>query len=160
MSEGRDRTESLDIREAGVDDLAELVRLQLQLREHHRRLEPHNPRYLVEDDEWRSLIERDLEDPRSRFLIAIADGTARGFVKLSFVEKPWGTSCEMDTLVVDDEWRIRGIGKRLVEATELLARDAGAKGIRANVLTRNDGGRSFYKRLGYEQISVRYGKTL
>lgn len=160
MSERRNTTTSLEVREAGPEDLAELVRLQLQLQEHHRRLEPQNPRYLVDDAEWRSLIEHGLQDVGSRFLVAVAEGAARGFVKLSFVEKPWGTSCEMDTLVVAESWRGGGVGESLVEAAERLARDAGARGIRANVLTRNEEGRSFYERLGYEQISVRYGKTL
>lgn len=160
MSESRDRATALEVRSARLEDLEELVELQLQLRHHHRRLEPDNPRYLVADDEWRSLIERDLNDSGSRLFVAVADGAPRGFVKLSFVEKPWGMSCEMDTLVVDEGWRSRGIGERLVEAAERLAREAGAKGMRANVLLRNDGGRSFYGRMGYEEISVRYGKNL
>lgn len=160
MSENGDGAKALEVRRGRLQDLEELVELQLQLRDHHRRLEPQNPRYLVADDEWRSLIERDLNDSGSRLFVAIADGAPRGFVKLSFVQKPWGTSCEMDTLVVDEGWRSRGVGERLVEAAELLAREAGATGMRTNVLLRNDGGRSFYGRLGYEEISLRYGKTL
>ena len=160
MSESRARATPLEVRAARFEDLGELVKLQLQLRDHHQRLEPENPRYLVADDEWQSLIERDLKDSDSHLFVAVADGVPRGFVKLSFVEKPWGTSCEMDTLVVDEGWRSRGVGERLAEEAERLARDAGAKGMRANVLLRNDGGRSFYGRMGYQEISVRYGKAL
>lgn len=66
----------------------------------------------------------------------------------------------MDTIVVAEHWRSRGVGERLVEVAETLARDAGAKGIRANVLARNVMGQGFYKRMGYEEIAVRFGKSL
>ncbi len=160
MSDRRNRATGFEVRAAGPDDLTDLVDLQLQLQEHHRRLEPQNVRYLVDDDQWRLLIDHALKDGDTRFLVVVVDGAVRGFVKLSFVEKPWGTSCEMDTLVVADGWRSKGVGERLVQEAERLARDAGAKGIRANVLSRNEGGRLFYKRMGYEQFSVRYGKNL
>jgi len=69
-------------------------------------------------------------------------------------------SCEMDTLAVSESQRSSGLGSTLVEAAEDLAREVGARGIRANVLVANGRGRAFYERLGYEAMAVRYAKSL
>jgi ribosomal protein S18 acetylase RimI-like enzyme len=146
------------IREATIDDLDDLLRLQLQLREHHRHLEPDAPRYRVEAGEWRRLLELTLGRDTETVLVAVVDDAIHGFVKLVFAPKPWGTSCEMDTLVVDEAHRSSGVGKALVSAAEVTATERGAGGMRANVLAANDRGRGFYERLGYGLVSVRYSK--
>lgn len=148
------------IRTATISDVSGLVRLQLQLRDHHRSLEPSNPRYLVGEAEWERLLRDALEHPDKRILVAEEGEIICGFVQLSFVDKPWGKGCEMDTLVVDESQRGKRIGRELVAAAERYAKDAGAQGIRANVVASNQQGRSFYEREGYELIAVRYGKNL
>jgi ribosomal protein S18 acetylase RimI-like enzyme len=148
------------IREATNDDLDSLLRLQLQLREHHRNLEPDAPRYQVEADEWRRLLAVTLERDTEAILVAVVDDSILGFVKLVFAPKPWGTSCEMDTLVVDEPHRSSGVGETLVLAAEAMAKERGAGGMRANVLATNDRGRGFYERAGYRLIAVRYSKDI
>jgi ribosomal protein S18 acetylase RimI-like enzyme len=148
----------VDVRAATTDDLDELLRLQLQLREHHRRLEPDAPRYQVEADEWRRLLEQTLGRENETIIVAVVDEAIRGFVKLVFEPKPWGTSGEMDTLVVDEAHRSSGVGETLVLAAESMATERGAGGMRANVLASNERGRSFYEGLGYDLIAVRYSK--
>lgn len=150
----------VEIRTATIADLPELVTLQLQLRDHHGFFEPFNPRYLVGEAEWERVLRDALEHP-DKWILAAEDGESIcGFVQLSFVEKPWGKGCEMDTLVVDESQRGQRIGSELVAAAERYAKDAGAKGIRANVVASNQEGRSFYEREGYELFAVRYGKSL
>ncbi len=150
----------VEVRAATISDLPELVELQLQLRDHHRSLEPSNPRYLVGKAEWERVLRDALEQPDKCILAAQLEGRIGGFAQLSFVEKPWGKGCEMDTLVVDESERGNGIGSDLVAAAERYAKDAGAKGIRANVVAANKQGWSFYEREGYELFAVRYGKSL
>lgn len=155
-----DPTAMTNIRPATLSDIAELVRWQLQLRDHHRSLEPSNPRYLVGEAEWAGVLRNALEHPETLILLAEDGERLMGFVQLSFVEKPWGKGCEMDTLVVDESQRGRRIGSQLVAAAERHAKDTGAKGIRANVVASNEQGRRFYEREGYELFAVRYGKSL
>lgn len=150
----------VEIRTATISDLPDLVKLQLQLRDHHRSLEPFNPRYLVGEAEWERVLREALEHPRKWILAAEDSERICGFVQLSFVEKPWGKGCEMDTLVIDESQRGQRIGSELVAAAERYAKDAGAKGIRANVVASNQQGRGFYEREGYELFAVRYGKSL
>lgn len=148
------------IRLAILDDAPAIVDLQLQLGQHHVELEPDNPRYQVEEDHWATLIETAIRSRRSRFLVATLDDEVRGFVRVTFVDKPWGIGAEMDTLVVGEGFRDRGIGERLVAAAEDLARRGGARGVRANVLSGNTRGQDFYRRMGYTEIAVRFGKAL
>jgi ribosomal protein S18 acetylase RimI-like enzyme len=150
----------MTVRRAQTDDLAAVARLYVVLKNHHRELQPFNPRYHVDDRKWEEIVSRALLDDDITVFVAEHEGSVRGFIKLSFVEKPWGMSCEMDTLVVDDGWRNRGIGKELLDAAEAYAVDVGAKGLRADVLITNDEGRAFYEREGYTSIAVRYGKTI
>jgi ribosomal protein S18 acetylase RimI-like enzyme len=150
----------LSIRAATQEDTVALVELQLQLGKHHAGLDPENPRYQVDRIRWGDLIGNALSDRASRFLVAARGNDICGFVKITLVDKPWGTSAEMDTLVVDENVRGSGVGKRLVKAAEELARAVGARGVRANVLSGNTRGQDFYRRMGYDEIAVRFGKPL
>lgn len=151
---------SARVRAATSDDLVHILELQVELAAHHARLEPDNPRYQIDEKEWRALIERDLRTDKCLFLIAETDRKPCGFVKLVIVEKPWGRACEMDTFVVSARARGRGIGALLVEAAEEEGRSLGARAMRANVLSSNLGGRRFYETNGYSEIAVRFAKPL
>lgn len=148
------------IRRGDRSDLDGIVALQLELGDHHRRLEPDNPRYLIPEEDWRAQIETALKDGSSRFLVAVQGGVLCGFVRLTMVNKPWGLSCEMDTLVVTGSKRSGGIGALLTEAAEREARSLGGRAMRANVLSTNVSGRKFYEASGYTEIAVRLGKSL
>lgn len=150
----------INVRPAAPDDLDDIVRLYLVLREHHHALEPTNPRYLVGESEWHAVAQEALTDPSSQILVASTDDRIIGFTRLRLVDKPWGTGCEMDTIVVDPLHRSGGGGRRLIAAAETWAKQQGATAMRANVLAVNDRARAFYEREGYDMFAVRYGKPL
>lgn len=148
------------IRSATQEDLPTIVELQLELAEHHRELEPDNPRYQIEQGRWASLITQAFERRSSAFLVAVADDSVCGFVRFSLLDKPWGVGCEMETLIVARNARSQGVGRKLVEHAEAAARGAGARAIRANVLSKSTRGQQFYIENGYSEIAVRFGKPL
>jgi ribosomal protein S18 acetylase RimI-like enzyme len=148
------------VRAATSDDLDDITRLYVELRDHHRPLQPHNPRYHVADEGWARTARRALDDPRSVVLVAEEDGVVVGFVALTFVDKPWGLSCEVGTLVVERARRGRGHGAALMAAAEARARSEGAKGMRVEVLEGNQQARAFYHRLGYGVLAQRMGKPV
>lgn len=148
------------VRAARQEDLAKIVELQLDLGKHHRQMEPGNPRYQIDRAQWASLIHTAFKRAASTFLVAVSDDDICGFVRFSMVDKPWGVGCEMDTLVVAPKVRGKGVGRELVEHAEAVARDAGARAIRANVLSKSTRGRKFYVENGYSEIAVRFGKSL
>jgi ribosomal protein S18 acetylase RimI-like enzyme len=150
----------ISIRRATLADLDEITRLYIVLKEHHVRLLPSSPRYQVPDDGWRVVAEKSLRDPGSAAFVALSSEQTVGFMKLSFVEKPWGLSCELDTMVVDPHHRSRGIGSCLLRQAERCASERGAKGMRADVLIDNYEARRFYERDGFEPTSVRYARPV
>ncbi len=151
----------IHVRDAGIDDQPEIARLYLELRKHHRLLEARTPRYELGDTVWEWEARRALQNPDVHLLVADSeDEGIVGFVRLSLVEKVWGISCEVDTLVVEESSRSAGVGWRLMNAAESWAVAEGATGIRVNVLLQNAGARAFYEREGYLPIALRYGKPL
>jgi GNAT superfamily N-acetyltransferase len=150
----------ISIRPATLADLDEIARLYVLLKEHHVRLLPSSPRYQVPDNGWRVVAEKALRDPESETFVALSSERTVAFMKLSFVEKPWGLSCELDTMVVDPSHRSRGIGTRMLRQAELCAWERGAKGMRVDVLIDNHEGRAFYQRDGFEPTSVRYARPV
>jgi GNAT superfamily N-acetyltransferase len=85
-----------------------------------------------------------------RLLVCLAklpDGTLVGGVKA----RTWGACCEVLHLWVDDEHRRRGIGRRLMEATELEAVRRGCTLIYLDTFSFQAPG--FYERLGFEIVA-------
>lgn len=150
----------ITVREATSDDRERIVDLYLELRDHHAVLQPGNPRYSVPREGWERTIDRTMVSDNSRVVVAEAAGGVVGFLRLAFVEKPWGVSCEVQTLVIDAAHRNQGVGHRLMEAAEKIAREENAAGLRVDVLFENDRAREFYERLGYERTSIRLGKPV
>lgn len=148
------------VRVATPEDAAPVGRLFADLKRHHQSLNPGNPRYGLDQEACERLTRADLVDPAVTILVAIIERGVRGFAKLIVEDKPWGLSCEVETLIVDESLRGRGIGTLLMEAAEKTGAEAGALGIRVNVLRLNERARSFYQRRDYEAIAVRYGKPL
>jgi ribosomal protein S18 acetylase RimI-like enzyme len=139
-------------------DLNALVRLFVALAEHHRALQPQNPRYRVSDRGWELVARRALIRDDEAVFVAEEDDRVVGFVRVSVTEKPWGMSCEVGTLMVEESARGKGWGRSLMQAAEEFARAAGTKGIRVDVLEANDAARRFYEAAGYAAFAVRYGK--
>ena len=150
----------LNIRDAVASDAPRIADLYVELKEHHGRIQPGNPRYLVKRSEWLEQTERAIADPSIVIKVAESGGDVVGFTKLSFAEKPWGLSCEVNTLVVAESHRRRGVGEALMDAAAEVGREHGCKGIRADVLLGNDDAVRFYERLGYEATSIRHAKSL
>ena len=150
----------VSIRPTVPEDLDDVARLYVALKEHHARLRPDIPRYRVSDGRWRKVADSALRDPDVVTLVAEMGGRVVGFTKLAFVEKPWGLSCEIDTMIVEAAHRSEGIGAEMLRAAEVEAYRRGAKGVRVDVLLENYDGREFYQRAGFEPFSVRYGKPV
>lgn len=121
---------------------------------------PSAQRYQVPDEEWAKVARDALEDPEQYVDVATIQDRIVAFVRYHYGKKPWGKSLEVETLVVNEEYRGREIGRALMDHAETIGRAAGAKGARVQVLHVNDGGKKFYEGLGYGATSLRYAKTL
>ncbi len=148
------------IREANSDDIEAVTSLYLELRAHHGTLAPQNPRYHVAEARWRELTEAAIKGTGYVVLVVEHEENVIGCAKFSYADKPWGLSCEIDTLIVAQTVRASGIGRRLMAAIEEHAKSRGARGMRVDVLKENEDGRRFYEALGYRPAAIRYMRQL
>jgi ribosomal protein S18 acetylase RimI-like enzyme len=145
---------------AEVVHLPDITRLYIHLRDHHRELAPDNQRYRVEDAGWHEYARKKFDDPRAHLFVAIVNGEVVGFAGTALVDKPWGLSYEIQTMIVEEKHRDGGIGAALLDHVEAHAAEIGADGIRVDVLLQNSEARRFYESAGYEATSVRHAKPV
>ena len=95
-------------------------------------------------------------------LVAVEDGQVVGMGTLQMqpvVHKP-GPIGRITTMIVTARCRGRGVGQAIVEALEARASEAGCKRMEVTSHNRRDDAHRFYVRLGYEDTSKRFIKTL
>ena len=105
------------------------------------------------EDMWRTLA----DDPRQKVLVAEEEGRVIATVTLIVIpnlghgNKPWAA---VENLVVEEKFRGRGIGAKLLEEAARLARDAGSyKIVLSSNLLRKEA-HAFYRHLGWQESHV------
>jgi len=113
-------------------------------------------------DGLESRLEAVLDDPRAGVLVADDAGALVGATTFFFVPVAHevGAWCRITTLLVDEAYRGRGIGRMLVGAAESAARDASCSRIEATSALHRSGAHRFYASLGYDQTSAHFLKRL
>jgi GNAT superfamily N-acetyltransferase len=96
-------------------------------------------------------------DPAHLFLVAEEDGQVIGFVNANFRPQlhHLGRVGTIDELVVDEAFRGRRVGERLVEAVLEEARRRGADVVEVMTHERRERARAFYRRCGFEATSIK-----
>lgn len=92
-------------------------------------------------------------DPRDVLVTLLAidsDGTPLAHVALRDLRGEW----EVKRLIVDNEARGRGIGRRIMSELETLARAGGAKRLILQTGDRQPEAVALYERTGYERIEI------
>jgi GNAT superfamily N-acetyltransferase len=94
--------------------------------------------------------------------VAEMNGEVVGFVSSHimpvFHEEP--LYCRVTAVAVTEGRRRRGVGRRLMEHAEAVARDAGCGRIELTSNERRTWAHAFYETLGYEGTSKKFVKTL
>jgi GNAT superfamily N-acetyltransferase len=102
---------------------------------------------------------RALDGERSTKVLVAVDGDAVAGLAVvhwfELLEKP-GPLARLLALVVGRGYRGTGVGRRLVESAETLARRAGCLGIEVTAGIQRDEAQSFYEQMGYGTGESRY----
>lgn len=81
--------------------------------------------------------------------VATVDGSLAGFVAIEL--HAWNGLAQLQGLAVRPERLRQGVGARLVEAAERMARDRGCRGIYVDTPVDNERGRAFYLARGFSE---------
>jgi ribosomal protein S18 acetylase RimI-like enzyme len=151
-----------EIERGGLDDVAALRELWLELHHHHAEVAPQSGEFADDDSSWavRSESYREwLSDPRSFVLLARDGERLVGYCLVRVFESgpdlrdAWVVPeviAEVETLVVSAEARGEGLGSRLMDAAEAELERAGITHILIGLIPGNDGAQRLYERRGYK----------
>lgn len=135
----------MNVRPAGVADAAAIADLSTSLG------------YPTDPPAIRERLGRLLPRPNCLVLVAEADHAVVGWIHAEEQELlESGERCEILGLIVDAARRRHGVGRRLVEAVEMWARERGLDRItvRSNIVRAES--HPFYARLGYERVKTQH----
>ncbi len=133
------------IRRAGFEDSDRVTGLVRAFRDHARQVEP-------SDADIASSVERLLSDSATDFLLAVsADGDAVGYTQLRYQYSAWltGFIAQIEDLFVVSEFRRRGIGLQLLQASAARARERSSRFIWLNTNERNLDAMRLYTAAGF-----------
>ena len=140
------RNEKMNIRQATAEDLAEWLRM-------HLALWPYEP--LEEHEaEIRDMLINDAN--RTTFVIEREDGGLQGFIELSI--RSYAEGCLTDRVgyiegwYVDEDARLQGVGRALVEAAERWAMSQGCIEMASDTELANTASQKAHAQLGYEEM--------
>jgi len=134
------------VRLATEDDAAEVARLMIGFRDWWSRSEP-------PDEAFHAGVARVLADPNSEFLIA-GDPPA-GVCQLRYRYSIWTESddCWLEDIFVEEHARGSGMGRALMDAAFVRARERGCGRMELDVNEANAAALALYEALGFEAWS-------
>jgi ribosomal protein S18 acetylase RimI-like enzyme len=158
---------AISIRKARFDaDHALLRGCVVALQDFERSLEPRLPRGEEMADDYLDFLRRNCVEHQGEILIATIDNDCAGFacvltdVPPSEPDEPRSHYAYVSDLLVHAEYRGLGLGRRLLEEAELVARSNGAPVLRIGVLASNHVARELYGKLGFVEYHVQLIKAI
>jgi ribosomal protein S18 acetylase RimI-like enzyme len=158
---------TISIRRAQFDADHSLLRTcVVVLQDYERSLESHLPPGEEMADDYLAFLKRNCVDHQGEILIATIDDECAGFacvltdVPPSEPDEARSHYAYVSDLLVHAKYRGLGLGRRLLQEAELVARSRGAPVLRIGVLARNRVARELYARLGFVEYHVQLIKTI
>jgi len=96
-------------------------------------------------------VAAELENPVSRWFVALEDGVVRGYIGSHQVLE----EAEVMNLAVDPAQRRRGVGELLLRHLCSVLRDAGAEYLLLEVRESNEPARRLYEKVGFRPVGRR-----
>jgi ribosomal protein S18 acetylase RimI-like enzyme len=157
---------SMIVRDATTDDLDDLARLLVDITALHARALPHIYPHVVPDAQTTDYLRRVLALEDSALFVAEWDGQVVGFLLVQcghvprtpvHVPRQWAT---IESIVVQEAFRRRGIGEALIQHTHAWAREHGIETVELLVAEFNTAAITWYEKLGYTPLYRRMGYFL
>ncbi len=155
---------TVTIRKAGEQDLDALDGLYFEFHQFHARCLPDRLRSLiaVELNDWSELhwaLERIFADANAALFVAVDGaqpvGLAEVYLRMDDVTNnrivPYHYAY-VQSLVVSENWREKGVGRQLMQAAEQWAKGKGATEVRLDIWEFAEGPLTFYEKVGYRTL--------
>jgi ribosomal protein S18 acetylase RimI-like enzyme len=142
----------ITIRVLALNDLNSLVNLLQQLWIDKQ----------IDETAVKEVIERGIKSPHQFYICANIEEKLVGFCSLSIKNNLWTCANlgNVDELVVDSNYRNKGIGKMLLHEIEKLARSKGCKRLELDSAFHRNAAHDFYNKLGFQKRAFLFTKEL
>jgi GNAT superfamily N-acetyltransferase len=159
---------SMEIREAQATDVADILRLNIELHDYSAKGVPSRLRIAerYDDDARRAYVTNVLSDPNVTYLVAMDGGEAIGYAEIHLQEPEEDPGvvptkrAHLQALVVTRIRRRGGVGGALLAASERWAREHGAEEMELDHWLFDGDPSPFYERAGYKPLSEMRVKRL
>ena len=158
----------MEIREGRTTDVADILRLNIELHDFSAKGVPSRLRIAERYDEppRRAYVDTVMADENATYLIALDTGQAIGYAEIHLQEPEQDPGlvptrrAHLQALVVTDDRRHQGVGRALLAASEEWARQRGSEEMELDHWIFDGGPAAFYARAGYRTISEMRVKEL
>lgn len=153
--------EGVVIRPASTEDIEALCRLYGEFHEFHVRIVPDRLRSLEgsgNNSELISSLKKIMGSDESAIFVAEVEGKTTGLAEVYLREDKANPAVvshrygHLQSLLVTDDLRKQGTGKKLVDAAETWAKEKGATEMRLDIWEFPEGPLRFYEKLGYRTL--------
>ncbi len=155
---------TIEIREAGLPDLDQIVGLWKELADFHEALDARYTLSQEAEGQVRNFLAGSLKDPNWHFLVALNGEALVGFISgvmrensPVMAQRRYGY---IEDAAVTATCRRQGIGERLCRELEPWFQRQGAQYIGVSAAARNPVSRAFWEKMGYSAASIRMRKEL
>jgi ribosomal protein S18 acetylase RimI-like enzyme len=150
---------TVTLRHATIDDKLAIEILTAQAIRFHSRLQPHRIRPAVFAVFDENELETQLADSERHVMVAEVDGQVIGLLSALIESSRSPAYLEpravyVEVLIVNEEYRLRGIGSQLLESALTWAEENGIGPIRLNILPENKGAHAFYGKFGFGVVGL------
>lgn len=116
----------------------------------------------MDNESFKTIYSKNLNDPNIYYLIAEKDNSVVGFISLHVQHilhhsKP---TCELQELNINSDLRGAGIGGLLMKEVEIIARKLNLEEIELTTKIHREQAQAFYRNLGYIHTHNKYVKKL
>ncbi len=147
-------------------DLEQIRCCVVELQDYERRIDPRMPTGESIADAYLEEMLGKCKEHDGQIFMAEINGDIAGYVtilaKVNSGDLDDGDleySC-IDDLIVREQFRRDGVGRKLVEAAELFAKSKNARWLRLSVLAKNTSARKLYSSSGFSELYIDYEKNL
>ncbi|RJE89678.1 GNAT family N-acetyltransferase [Paenibacillus sp. 1011MAR3C5] len=138
------------IRSANEEDAAALSQLRVKIDGETEHMDREAGEAFISVENFRILIQRDSEQERNLFLVAVADNRLIGFSRCEGIYlKRFAHKAEFGVCILKEYWGY-GIGKELLRTSLAWADSAGITKMTLNVLETNKSAIRLYERFGFQ----------
>lgn len=147
-------------------DIDQLRRCVIQLQDFERQIDSRLPSGESIADDYIAQMTFRCQSCDGQILVAESDGVVAGYVlllkrmqsdELHESDVEYGLIAD---LVVDEDFRGDGIGRRLMQAAESTAKTNGVRWLRVAVIAGNDPARKLYAASGFSELYAEFEKDL